>query len=131
MTKEAIRTTGAPTPTGPFNQAIRVGNLVFTSGQAGRNRETGKMGDISDQARRCIANIANILEAAGASLADVAKVTVFLRNADDWKAFNEEYVKLMPEPLPARTSAIVELKGPDMLCEMEVIAVVGERDGAR
>ncbi len=54
------------------------------------------------------------------------KVTVYLRNADDWKAFNAEYVKLMPEPLPARTSAIVELKGPDMLCEMECIAVIPE-----
>jgi 2-iminobutanoate/2-iminopropanoate deaminase len=126
MKKEAIRTDQAPTPTGPFNQAIRVGNLVFTSGQAGRNRDTGKMGDIRDQARRCIGNIANILEAAGSSLADVAKVTVFLRNAEDWKSFNEEYVKLMPAPLPARSSAIVELKGPDMLCEMEVIAVIAD-----
>ena len=124
--RQVIKTDGAPTPTGPFNQAIRVGNLVFTSGQAGRNRETGKMGDISDQARRCIGNISNILEAAGSSLADVVKVTVYLRNADDWKAFNAEYVKLMPEPLPARTSAIVELKGPDMLCEMEAIAVIPE-----
>jgi len=124
MPKRAIRTDKAPTPTGPFNQAIRVGNMVFCSGQAGRNRETGKMGDIRDQARRSIGNISGVLEAAGASLADVVKVTVYLRNADDWKAFNEEYLKLMPEPLPARTSAIVELKGPDMLCEMEAIAVI-------
>ncbi len=124
--KQAIRTDRAPTPTGPFNQAIRIGNLVFTSGQAGRNRETGKMGDIHDQARRCIGHIAGVLEAAGSSLADIVKVTVFLRNADDWKGFNDEYVKLMPEPLPARTSAIVQLKGPDMLCEMEVIAVIPE-----
>jgi 2-iminobutanoate/2-iminopropanoate deaminase len=126
MKKEAIRTDKAPTPTGPFNQAIRIGNLVFTSGQAGRNRETGKMGDIRDQARRSIGNIAGILEAAGASLADVVKVTVFLRNAEDWKSFNEEYAKLMPVPLPARSSVIAELKGPDMLCEMEVIAVVAD-----
>jgi 2-iminobutanoate/2-iminopropanoate deaminase len=126
MSKRAIRTDKAPTPTGPFNQAIRVGNMVFCSGQAGRNRETGKMGDIRDQARRCIANIAGVLEAAGASLADVVKVTVYLRNPEDWKAFNEEYIKLMPEPLPARTSAIVQLKGPDMLCEMEAIAVIEE-----
>ena len=124
--KQAIRTDKAPTPTGPFNQAIRIGNMVFTSGQAGRNRETGKMGDIHDQARRCIGNIAAILETAGASLADVVKVTVFLRNADDWKGFNEEYLKLIPEPLPARTSAIVDLKSPDMLCEMEAIAVIPE-----
>jgi 2-iminobutanoate/2-iminopropanoate deaminase len=126
MKKQAIRTDKAPTPSGPFNQAIRVGNMVFTSGQAGRNRETGVMGDIHDQARRCLGNIAGVLEAAGASLADVVKVTVFLRNAADWKGFNEEYVKLMPEPLPARTSAIVDLKSPDMLCEVECIAVIPE-----
>ena len=124
MKKQAIRTERAPVPTGPFNQAIRIGNMVFTSGQAGRNRETGKMGDISDQARRCIGNIAAILETAGASLADIVKVTVFLKHAGDWKAFNEEYLKLMPEPLPARTSAIVRLKSDDMLCEMECIAVI-------
>jgi 2-iminobutanoate/2-iminopropanoate deaminase len=123
MKKQAIRTERAPVPSGPFNQAIRIGNMVFTSGQAGRNRETGKMGDIHDQARRCIGNLSEILKTAGASLADVVKVTVFLRNASDWKGFNEEYVKLMPEPLPARTSAIVQLKSDDMLCEMECIAV--------
>jgi 2-iminobutanoate/2-iminopropanoate deaminase len=124
MKKQAIRTERAPVPTGPFNQAIRIGNMVFTSGQAGRNRETGKMGDIHDQARRCIGNLSEILKTAGASLADVVKVTVFLRNASDWKGFNEEYLKLMPEPLPARTSAIVQLKSDDMLCEMECIAVI-------
>jgi len=124
MKKQAIRTENAPVPTGPFNQAIRIGNMVFTSGQAGRNRETGKMGDIHDQARRCIGNLSEILKTAGASLADVVKVTVFLKNASDWKGFNEEYLKLMPEPLPARTSAIVQLKSDDMLCEMECIAVV-------
>lgn len=124
MKKQAIRTENAPVPTGPFNQAIRIGNMVFTSGQAGRNRETGKMGDIHDQARRCIGNLSEILKTAGASLADVVKVTVFLKHAGDWKAFNEEYVKLMPEPLPARTSAIVQLKSDDMLCEMECIAVI-------
>ena len=124
MKKQAIRTENAPVPTGPFNQAIRIGNMVFTSGQAGRNRETGKMGDIHDQARRCIGNLSEILKTAGASLADVVKVTVFLKHAGDWKAFNEEYLKLMPEPLPARSSAIVTLKSDDMLCEMECIAVI-------
>jgi 2-iminobutanoate/2-iminopropanoate deaminase len=124
MEKQVIRTDGAPTPTGPFNQAIRVGNLVFTSGQAGRNRETGKMGDIHDQARRCIGNIGAVLQAAGTSLENVVKATVFMRNQADWKAFNEVYVEMMPPPLPARSSAFVELKSPDMLVEMEVIAFV-------
>lgn len=124
MEKQAIRTEDAPTPTGPFNQAIRIGNMVFTSGQAGRNRETGQMGDIRDQARRCIGNIGAILDAAGASLSDLVKVTVYLRNPEDAQAFNEEYRKLIPEPLPARSSAFVGLKNPDMLVEMEAVAVI-------
>src|SRR3981081_2606420 len=63
--KRAIRTDQAPTPTGPFNQAIRVGNLVFTAGQAGRNRDTGQMGDIREQTDWALRNIAAILAAAG------------------------------------------------------------------
>jgi 2-iminobutanoate/2-iminopropanoate deaminase len=130
MAKRAIKTDKAPTPTGPFNQAIRIGNLVFTSGQAGRNRETGKMGDIRDQAARCIANIEAILAEAGATLADIVKVTVHMRNVEDAEAFNEVYRKLMPEPLPARSAAYVGLRFPDMLCEMEAIAVIpDERAG--
>ncbi len=124
MTKTAIRTEHAPVPTGPFNQAIRNGNMIFTSGQAGRNRETGKMGDIRDQTQRCIGNLKAILEEAGASLDDVVKATVFLRHAEDAKAFNEEYEKFFSPPLPARSSAIVGLKNPDMLVEMEVVAIV-------
>ena len=124
MKKTPIRTDKALTPTGPFNQAIRVGNFVFTSGQAGRNRDTGKMGDIRDQARRCIGNLSAILEAAGTSLHHVVKATVYLRHPEDAAAFNDVYRELMPEPLPARSSAYVQLKNPDMLVEMECIAVV-------
>ena len=58
--KRAIRTDQAPTPTGPFNQAIRVGNLVFTAGQAGRNRETGHMGDIREQTDWALRNLAGL-----------------------------------------------------------------------
>ena len=122
--KQPIHTDAAPAPTGPFNQAIRIGNLVFTSGQAGRNRETGKMGDIGDQTRRCIGNIEAILSEAGASLDDVVKVTVYLRNPEDAAAFNDEYRKLIPEPLPARSSAYVALKNPDMLVEMDAVAAL-------
>lgn len=124
MKKVVISTDGAPNPTGPFNQAIRLGNLVFTSGQAGRNRETGQMGDISDQARRCLRNLSAVLEAAGSGLEYALKATVYLRNADDWKAFNEVYRELVPEPLPARSSVIAALKSPDMLVEVEMIAYV-------
>ena len=126
MKKIAISVPGAPTPTGPFNHAVRYGNLVFTSGQAGRNRETGKMGDIADQARRCIGNIAAILEASGTSLEHVLKVTVFMRNPADRAGFNAVYEELMPKPFPARTAAFCELGNDDMLVEIEVVAAVPE-----
>jgi 2-iminobutanoate/2-iminopropanoate deaminase len=124
--KIAVSVGTAPNPTGPFNHAICYGNLVFTSGQAGRNRETGLMGDVADQARRCIGNISAILTAAGSSLEHVLKVTVFLRNPADRAAFNAVYEELMPRPYPARTAAFCELGFPDMLVEMDVIAAVPE-----
>jgi 2-iminobutanoate/2-iminopropanoate deaminase len=122
--KIPIKTEGAPIPTGPFNQAIRWGDLVFTSGQAGRNRETGKMGDVADQARRCLANLSAVLEAAGTSLEHALKVTVYLRNVEDRDAFNAVYVEVMPKPFPARTDAFCELGNPDMLVEIEIVAGV-------
>jgi 2-iminobutanoate/2-iminopropanoate deaminase len=126
MKKIPISVPGAPPPTGPFNHAMKYGNLVFTSGQAGRNRETGQMGDIADQARRCIGNIATILEAAGTSLEHVLKVSVFLRHPADRAAFNAVYEELMPRPYPARTAAFCELGNADMLVELDVIAAVPE-----
>jgi 2-iminobutanoate/2-iminopropanoate deaminase len=124
--KIAISVPGAPTPTGPFNHAVRCGNLVFTSGQAGRNRETGQMGDIADQTRRCIGNIAAILAAAGTSLEHVLKVSAFLRSPADRAAFNAVYEELMPRPYPARTAAFCDLGNPDMLVELDVVAAVPE-----
>ncbi|MDE0493780.1 MAG: Rid family hydrolase [Acidimicrobiaceae bacterium] len=123
--RAAVSTDGAPTPTGPFSQAIRVGNLVFTAGQAGRNRDTGQMGDISEQADWALRNIAAILEAAGASMADVVKTTVFLKEGTPTGPLNEQWVKHFPEPLPARSSLFVaRLKNPEMLVEIEAVAIV-------
>ena len=123
--RQAVRTAGAPTPTGPFNQAIRVGNLVFTAGQAGRNRDTGKMGDIGEQADWALRNISAILEAAGASMADVVKTTVYLKEGTAIGPLNAQWVKHFPEPLPARSSVFVNrLKNPEMLIELEAVAVL-------
>ena len=123
--KRAIRTDQAPTPTGPFNQAIRVGNLVFTAGQAGRNRETGQMGDIREQTDWALRNLAAILEAAGASLDDVVKTTVYLKEGADSAAMSEAYASHFNNPLPARSSVVVaRLKNAEMLIEIEAIAVV-------
>ena len=121
----AIRTDGAPTPTGPFNQAIRAGNLVFTAGQAGRNRDTGQMGDIGEQADWALRNISNILVAAGASMADVVKTTVYLKEGTPTGPLNEQWTEHFGEPLPARSSVFVaRLKNPEMLIEVEAVAIV-------
>jgi 2-iminobutanoate/2-iminopropanoate deaminase len=123
--KRAIRTDSAPTPTGPFNQAIRVGNLIFTAGQAGRNRDTGQMGDIREQTNWALRNIAAILEAGGASLDDVVKTTVYLKEGADSTAMSEAYASQFRDPLPARSSVVVtRLKNAEMLVEIEAIAVV-------
>jgi 2-iminobutanoate/2-iminopropanoate deaminase len=123
--RRAISTNQAPTPTGPFNQAIRVGNLIFTAGQAGRNRDTGQMGDIREQTDWALRNIAAILEAAGASLDDVVKTTVYLKEGADSAAMSEAYASRFNDPLPARSSVVVtRLKNAEMLVEIEAIAVV-------
>jgi 2-iminobutanoate/2-iminopropanoate deaminase len=123
--RQVIKTDGAPTPTGPFSQAIRVANLVYSSGQAGRNRETGQMGDIVEQTDWALRNLDNVLRAAGSSLADAVKLTVFMKDGVDANAMNAEYVKHFQEALPARSSAFVSrLKGPDMLIEIEAVALV-------
>ena len=117
----------APTPTGPFPHAVRVGSLVFTSGQAGRNRETGVMGDAAEQVDWALRNIAAILATSGSSMAQVVKVTLFLRDdITDMAAVNAAYTGHFGSALPARSSVFVSrLKGPDMLVEIEVVAHVG------
>ena len=120
-----VSTDAAPTPTGPFSQAVRVGNMIFTAGQAGRNRDTGEMGDLAEQTDWALRNIAGILEAAGASLADVVKTTVYLKDGTDPKGFYEVWVEHLPDPQPARSTVFVSrLKNPEMLIEMEAVAVV-------
>jgi len=105
MTKKFISTKKAPKPIAPYSQGIKVGNLVFVSGQGPINPETGKIveGDIRLQAKQTLENIKAILEEAGASLNDVVKVTVFLKDIQDYKAFNEIYGEYFKENPPART----------------------------
>lgn len=123
--REPIETAEAPTPTGPFSQAIRTGSLVFTAGQAGRNRDTGKMGDLADQTSWALRNIGAILTAGGANLDDVVKVTIYLREGEDPAELNRVYEAAFQEPRPARSLVYVSrLKGPDMRVEIEVIAAV-------
>jgi 2-iminobutanoate/2-iminopropanoate deaminase len=123
--RRAIATDGSPTPTGPFSQAIVVGDLVFTAGQAGRNRDTGVMGDLGEQTNWALDNIEQILLAAGTDLAHVVKTTVFLKDTESTTALNAVWEERFPEPRPARSSLFVSrLKNPDMLVEIEAVAVL-------
>lgn len=123
----AVIADGAPTPTGPFPHAVRIGDLVFTSGQAGRNRETGTMGDVGEQVDWALRNIDAILRAAGSSIDRVVKTTLFLRDdVTDMTAVNESWTRHFGERLPARSSLFVSrLKNADMLVEIEAVAHVG------
>ena len=123
--RTAVSTDRAPTPTGPFSQAIRTGNLVFTAGQAGRNRDTGQMGDLAEQTSWALDNLDNILRAAGTELANVVKATIFIKDGTDTSGLNEVWSARFAEPRPARSSVFVSrLKNPEMLVEIEVVAVV-------
>jgi len=118
---------GAPQPTGPFSHAVRVGDLVYTAGQAGRNRDTGTMGDIGEQVDWALRNIAEIAAAAGTSLARAVKVTLILRDdVVDNDAINAAYVRHFGDALPARSSFYVSrLKNAEMLVEIEAVLHVG------
>ena len=123
--KTGIRTANAPTPTGPFSQAIRVGNLVFVSGQAGRNRETGQLGDVREQTEWALRNVTAILAEAGATLDDVVKTTVFLTDIADYGTMNDTYVEVFGDHRPARSAVAVSGLPLGALVEVEAWARVG------
>jgi 2-iminobutanoate/2-iminopropanoate deaminase len=124
MTKEIIRTTNAPLPLGPYSQGVKVGNLLFVSGQAPIDPRTGKIveGDIEAQTRQTIQNIGGIVEAAGFSMHDIVRVTIFLKNIDDFKRMNEVYKSFFTENPPTRTTVEAKLVSPGMLIAMDAIA---------
>ena len=126
QTKIAISTTDAPAAIGPYSQAVRVGDLLFASGQVGLDPATGQIvdGGIVEQTKRVFENIKAVLAAAGADLGQVVKTTVFLKNMADFAAMNEIYAKyLAPTGVvpPARSTVAVAALPKDALVEVEVI----------
>jgi 2-iminobutanoate/2-iminopropanoate deaminase len=110
---------------GPYSQGIKVGNLVFVSGQGAGDVKTGQLvgSDIESQTRQALMNVKAILEASGCSLRDVVKVSVFLKNMDDFKKMNEVYKTFFPENPPTRTTVEAKFPAPAMLIEIDAIAV--------
>lgn len=129
--RQVIQTNQAPAPVGPYNQAIAAtGRMVFVAGQIPLDPETGAIvgeGDIAAQTERSLQNLKAILEAAGATLSDVVKTSVFLKNMNDFAAMNAVYAQYFDEATaPARAAVEVARLPKDVLVEIECIAVVGD-----
>ncbi len=129
MAKEIIYTGKAPKPIGPYSQAVKAGGFLFGSGQIAIDPATGELvrGDIKAQTRRVMENIKAILESSGYTLKDVVKVTVFLKNIEDFKDFNEVYGEYFKEGPPARTTVEVSRLPKDVLIEVDFIAYSNRR----
>jgi reactive intermediate/imine deaminase len=119
-----IQTQSAASPVGPYSQAIVSGDRIYVSGQGPLDAETGTIvGEtVSEQTAQTLDNAAAILEAADASLDDVVKTTVYLRDADDYDAMNEVYADYFSEPYPARCAVEAADFAADITVEIELVA---------
>jgi len=123
--REVIYTDKAPRPIGPYVQAIRIGNLVFTAGQIPLDPETGQLvaGGIAEQTERVLENLKAVLEAAGSSLDRVVRTTCFLANLDDFAQFNQVYSRYFGANPPPRTTVQAARLPAGALVEIDCIAV--------
>jgi len=126
--KEVIKTDNAPAAIGPYSQGCKAGDYIFVSGQGPLDPQTGKVkGDtIEEQTRQTLENIKAILQANGASMKDVVKVTVVLTDLSKFKPMNEVYKTFFSEPFPARITYGASLALTGMLVEIDAIAYVGK-----
>ena len=124
MTKEIISTVNAPQAIGPYSQAVKTGNLIFISGQIPLNPSTGDLvsGSIEDEANQVLNNLKSVCEAAGYSLEDVVKITIFLTDLSNFASVNEVMKQHFQEPYPAR--ATVEVSGLPLGVNVEIEAIV-------
>ena len=121
MLKE-ISTTNAPAAIGPYSQAIKVGNMLFTSGQIPVDPATGNIPDgVEAQAKQALTNIKNLIEASGADISNVIKTTVFIADMNDFAVINEIYSQFFTKPYPARSCVEVARLPKDVLLEIEAI----------
>ena len=125
MNKEVISTPNAPKAIGPYEQAIKIGELVYASGQIPLDPKTGNIvaGDIKIQTRRALENLKAVLEASGSSLDRVVKTTVFLKNIGDFAAMNDVYAEYLGGAKPARSTVAVADLPRGALVEIDLIAL--------
>ncbi len=124
--KQVVFTSQAPAAIGPYSQAIRAGEWLFLSGQIPVDPGTGEVAgtDVRTQARQVLKNIQAVLAEAGTTVQAVVKTTVFLKDLQDFQAFNEEYSKVFASEAPARSCVEIARLPKDVLVEIEAIALV-------
>lgn len=126
MVKQVISTDKAPAAIGPYSQAIKAGGFLFLSGQIPIDPKTGQLitSGIAEQTRQVLKNLEQVLIAAGATLKDVVKTTIFLANMGDFAKVNETYAEFFPEGSPARATVEVSRLPKNVGIEIEAIAIV-------
>jgi 2-iminobutanoate/2-iminopropanoate deaminase len=126
MEKKRVHTEHAPAAVGPYSQAIRIGEFVFTAGQVALDPASGEMvgSDVAAQTEQVMSNLRAVLAAAGSGLEHVIKTTVFLQSMGDFAAMNAVYARHFPEPFPARSTVEVGALPKGGLVEIECIALV-------
>ncbi|MBO7368145.1 MAG: RidA family protein [Paludibacteraceae bacterium] len=123
---ETISTKNAPAAIGPYSQAIKVGNLIYTSGQIPIDPATGTLvaGGIKEQTRQSLLNVQAILKEAGISMSSVVKTTVFMADMSDFADMNAVYAEFFTESYPARSAVALKALPKGALVEIEVVAAV-------
>ncbi len=125
MSKQIISTDKAPAAIGPYSQATKIGNLIFTSGVIPVNPATGELPEgIKAQAMQAFTSLKAVVEAGGSSMDKVVKTTVFIKNMEDFTNINEIYSKFFPTPCPSRSCVEVARLPKDVLLEIEAICYV-------
>jgi 2-iminobutanoate/2-iminopropanoate deaminase len=124
MPRQIVSTSNAAKPPATYSQAVKAAGLVFVSGTAPQDPETGaiKGTTIQEQTRQCLANISAILEAAGSSLDKIVSVTIILADESDFQGMNEEWLKWFPSNPPARQGAKLPVKVPGLKVSIAAIA---------
>lgn len=122
MSRKVIKTDKAPTPTSPYSQGFRAGNLIYTAGQVGIDPQSGELSEnFSDQLNQTLKNVEGIVNAEGATMNDIIKTTVVLSDIKFFSELNEIYKTFFKEPYPARTTIGASLPGRIMV-EIEAVA---------
>jgi 2-iminobutanoate/2-iminopropanoate deaminase len=129
--RRIVTTEAAPQAIGPYSQAVQFGNFVFSSGQIPIDPRTGQFtgGGIAEQTEQVMKNLSEVLRAAGVTLDDVVKATVYLADMDDFAAMNEVYGRYFPENPPARSTVQAARLPRDARVEIDVIAVRRSDEG--